>query len=73
MDGKAFDGGDTQGQGTDLTIGSGSYIDDFEDQLIGAHPGDNVTVKVTFPDNYGNDDLNGKDATFDVTVNGIYQ
>lgn len=73
IDGKAFDGGDTQGQGTDLTIGSGSYIDDFEDQLIGAHPGDNVTVKVTFPDNYGNDDLNGKDATFDVTVNGIYQ
>lgn len=73
IDGKAFDGGNTQGQGTDLTIGSGSYIDDFEDQLIGAHPGDKVEVKVTFPENYGNDELNGKDATFDVTVNGIYE
>lgn len=73
IDGKAFDGGDTQGQGTDLTIGSGSYIDDFEDQLIGAHPGDKVEVKVTFPENYGNDELNGKEATFKVTVNGIYE
>ena len=66
-------GGDTQGQGTDLTIGSGSYIDDFEDQLIGAHLGDKVEVKVTFPENYGNDELNGKEATFKVTVNGIYE
>lgn len=73
IDGTAFDGGNTQGQGTDLTIGSGTYIDDFEDQLIGAHPGDKVTVNVTFPENYGNEDLNGKDATFDVTVNGIYE
>ncbi len=44
--GSGLFGGDTQGQGTDLTIGSGSYIDDFEDQLIGAHPGDKVEVKV---------------------------
>lgn len=40
IDGTAFDGGSTNGQGTDLEIGSGSYIDDFEDQLVGAHPGD---------------------------------
>ena len=73
IDGEAFDGGNTQGQGTDLTIGSGSYIDDFEDQLIGAHPGDKVDVNVTFPENYGNDELNGKEATFKVTVNGIYE
>ena len=71
--GSGLFGGDTQGQGTDLTIGSGSYIDDFEDQLIGAHPGDKVEVKVTFPENYGNDELNGKEATFKVTVNGIYE
>lgn len=38
IDGTAFDGGSTNGQGTDLEIGSGSYIDDFEDQLVGAHP-----------------------------------
>lgn len=49
IDGTAFDGGSTNGQGTDLEIGSGSYIDDFEDQLVGAHPGDEVEVTVTFP------------------------
>lgn len=73
IDGVEFDGGNTQGQGTDLVIGSGSYIDDFEDQLIGAHPGDNVEVTVTFPEDYGNEELNGKEAIFDVTINGIYQ
>ena len=73
INGVEFDGGNTQGNGTDLTIGSGRYIDDFEEQLIGAHPGDEVEVTVTFPDDYGNDELNGKEAVFDVTVNGIYQ
>lgn len=73
IDGVEFDGGNTQGQGTDLTIGSGRYIDDFEEQLIGAHPGDSVEVTVTFPEDYGNEELNGKEAVFDVTVNGIYQ
>lgn len=71
IDGTAFDGGSTNGQGTDLEIGSGSYIDDFEDQLVGAHPGDEVEVTVTFPDDYGAADLAGKEAVFDVTVNGI--
>lgn len=73
VDGTEFDGGSTDGLGTDLTIGSGSYIDDFEDQLIGSHPGDNVEVTVTFPEDYGISDLNGKEAVFDVTVNGIYR
>lgn len=73
VDGVEFEGGSTQGAGADLTIGSGSYIDDFEDQLIGAHPGDTVEVNVTFPENYGNEELNGKDAVFTVTVNGIYE
>lgn len=73
VDGVEFEGGNTNGAGADLTIGSGSYIDDFEDQLIGAHPGDTVEVNVTFPENYGKDDLNGKDAVFTVTVNGIYE
>lgn len=73
VDGVEFDGGNTQGQGTDLTIGSGKYIDDFEEQLIGAHPGDEVDVMVTFPDDYGNEELNGKEALFEVTINGIYQ
>ena len=74
VDGVEFEGGNTQGQGTDLVIGSGSYIDNFEDQLIGAHPGDQVEVTVTFPDPYQNNtDLSGKEAVFEVTVNGIYK
>jgi len=73
VDGVEFEGGNTNGAGTSLTIGSGSYIDDFEEQLIGAHPGDTVEVNVTFPENYGNEELNGKDAVFTVTVNGIYE
>ncbi|MCD8148335.1 MAG: FKBP-type peptidyl-prolyl cis-trans isomerase, partial [Clostridiales bacterium] len=73
IDDVAFDGGSTDGAGTDLVIGSGSYIDDFEDQLIGANVGDTVTVTVTFPDDYGVDDLNGQEAVFEVTINGIYE
>ena len=73
IDGVEFGGGNTQGQGADLTIGSGTYIDDFEEQLIGHYIGETVEVDVTFPENYGNDDLNGKDAVFEVTINGIYQ
>ena len=73
VDGVEFEGGNTKGAGADLTIGSKTYIDDFEEQLIGAHPGDTVEVKVTFPENYGKEELNGKDAVFTVTVNGIYE
>lgn len=69
IDGEAFDGG----EGTDysLEIGSGSFIDNFEDQLVGLAAGEKKEVKVTFPENYGKDELNGKEATFDVTVKEI--
>ena len=70
IDGVEFDGGTAQGY--DLTIGSKSFIDTFEQQLIGTHPGDQVTVNVTFPEEYPNSpDLAGKAAVFAVTVNGI--
>lgn len=73
VDGVEFSGGSTDGAGADLTIGSGTYIDDFEEQLIGYHPGDTVEVTVTFPEDYGVDDLNGQEAVFEVTINGIYE
>ena len=70
IDGAEFDGGSAENY--DLTIGSASFIDDFEQQLIGTHPTDQVTVNVTFPDPYQNNpDLAGKEASFAVTVNGI--
>lgn len=72
MDDVAFEGGSTDGAGYTLTIGSGSFIDNFEDQLIGTHPGDKVEVNVTFPEVYDNNpDYAGKAAKFDVTVNSI--
>lgn len=70
IDGEEFDGGSSEGY--DLTIGSDSFIDGFEDQLIGSHPGDVVEVNVTFPEDYSSTDLAGKDAVFTVTVNGVY-
>ena len=70
IDGKTFDGGTASG--ASLTIGSGTFIDGFEDGLIGVKPGDKTTLKLKFPDEYKtNTDLAGKDVTFDVTVNYI--
>ena len=72
IDGETFEGGNSEGNGYDLVIGSGSFIDDFEQQLIGSHPGDNVDVDVTFPDDYQNDPSKaGKDARFEVVINSI--
>ncbi len=74
IDGVEFSGGNTNGQGADLEIGSNSYIDDFESQLIGHKTGDNVTVNVTFPTDYKNNpDVAGKDTVFEVVINGIYE
>lgn len=73
IDGTPFDGGSTEGAGTSVTIGVTSYIDDFLDQLIGHQPGERFDVFVTFPVDYGVEELNGKDAVFDVTINHIEQ
>ncbi len=72
VDGVEFDGGSTQGNGTDVIIGVTSYIDDFLQQIIGHKPGENFDIEVTFPDNYGKEDLAGKDAVFNITVNYIW-
>ena len=69
IDGVKFDGGTAEKQ--DLKLGSGQFIPGFEDQLIGAKAGETVTVKVTFPEQYGNADLAGKAAEFEVKVNEV--
>jgi trigger factor len=73
IDGVEFEGGSTEGAGTEVTVGVTSYIDDFIEQLIGHKPGETFEVNVTFPEDYGQDDLNGKDAVFVTTVNYIAQ
>lgn len=72
IDGVEFEGGSSNGEGDYLTIGSGSFVDDFETQLIGAAPGDILTVEVTFPDDYSSEELAGEDAVFEVTINAVY-
>jgi len=69
VDGVAFDGGASEG--ADLTLGSGQFIPGFEEQLVGAKPGDSVVVKVTFPTEYQAANLAGKDAEFEVTVKEV--
>lgn len=71
VDGVEFEGGNSNGEGYDLTIGSGSFVDDFEQQLIGHKPGEEVTVEVTFPEDYDGEEVAGKDANFAVTINSI--
>lgn len=68
-DGKAFDGGSYEGY--ELTIGSGQFIDGFEDGLIGAKKGETKDLNLTFPEEYGNEELNGADVVFTVSVNSI--
>ncbi len=69
VDGKSFEGG--KGKDYELTIGSHSFIDTFEDQLVGKNVGDDVEVNVTFPDPYQAEELAGKPALFKVKINGI--
>lgn len=71
VDGVEFDGGNTQGNGTSVTIGVTSYIDDFLEQLIGHSPSETINIDVTFPDNYQEATLQGKEARFVTTINYI--
>ena len=71
IDGVEFQGGSTGGAGTLLTIGSHSYIDGFEDAIIGHNVGENFDIHVTFPEDYGKEDLNGKEAVFNITINSV--
>jgi len=68
-DGVAFEGGTAEGY--DLEIGSNSFIEGFEDGLIGVEIGATVDLNLKFPENYGKDDLNGAAVVFTVTVNSV--
>ncbi|SHE63387.1 trigger factor [Alkalibacter saccharofermentans] len=69
IDGVAFDGGKAEGHS--LTLGSQTFIPGFEEQLVGTKKGDEVEVKVAFPEDYHADDFAGKEAIFNVKVNEI--
>lgn len=69
IDGQPFQGG--KGENYPLTIGSHSFIDTFEEQLIGKNIGEETEVNVTFPEDYHAEELKGKPATFEVTVKEI--
>ncbi|MFI3230274.1 MAG: trigger factor [bacterium] len=69
MDGVAFEGG--KGEDYDLEIGSKTFIDTFEEQIVGKNIGDEFDVNVTFPENYGQEHLANKPAVFKVKVNEI--
>lgn len=69
MDGVAFEGG--KGENYKLTLGSHSFIDTFEDQIVGKNVGDSFDVNVTFPEEYHAADLAGKPAVFKVDLLGI--
>lgn len=74
IDGEKFEGGSTEGYGPqDLIIGSNSYIDGFEEGLIGHKVGETVNLNLKFPELYHNQDYAGKDVLFVVTINGIYE
>lgn len=69
LNGEAFEGGTAEG--ADLELGSDSYIDGFEDGLIGAVSGEKRELNLTFPENYGKEELNGQAVVFLVTVNAV--
>lgn len=69
LDGEAFEGGTSKGY--DLEIGSNTFIDGFEDGLVGVKVGETVDIPLTFPENYGSEELAGQDVVFTVTVNEV--
>src|SRR3954462_12146461 len=69
IDGEAFAGGEARDQLIEL--GSGRLVPGFEEQLVGAKAGDERTVTITFPDDYGSEELSGREAEFAVTVNEV--
>lgn len=68
VDGVAFDGGSTNGSTYEVTLGAGRMIPGFEEGIIGHKVGETFTIDVTFPEEYGKEELNGKDAQFKICI-----
>ena len=73
IDGEEFSGGSTSGFGTDLEIGSGSYIEGFEEGIIGHEVGETFDLNLKFPDDYWSEEFAGKNVVVNTTINGIYE
>lgn len=71
IDGEEFEGGSADA--IQALIGSGMMIPGFEEQIIGHEVGDVFDINVTFPEDYGNTELNGKEATFQVTLHEVWR
>ena len=71
IDGIAFDGGSTNGMGSDVIIGETQFIDNMLPRLIGHRVGETVKLDARFPDNYRSEELRGKDSVFTITINYI--
>ncbi len=71
VDGKKFEGGTAKGY--DLEVGSHSFIEGFEEQMVGMKNGETKNLEVKFPENYGSKDLAGKPAVFEVKINSVKQ
>ena len=71
VDGVAFDGGSTNGAGSNVTIGVDSFIDNMLERMVGHSVGENFDLDAHFPEDYRNTDLAGKDSVFNVTINYI--
>ncbi len=73
IDGVEFAGGSSGDSGYTLTLGSGTMIEGFEEQIVGHDVGEIFDINVTFPENYGSEELAGKDAVFKITINYIVE
>lgn len=71
IDGKEFEGGSSSNYV--LEVGSNTFIDGFEEQIVGHKANENFEIEVLFPEDYGIDDLNGKEATFKTSIKAIYK
>ena len=72
VDGVEYEGGNTNGVGISLTLGTGDYPEGFEDQIIGHKTGETFDVTIEYAPDFGNEEIAGKTVVYEVTLNGLY-